>query len=123
MFDDLVRDLDAHVLDAFGIPCIFIDPATGATADGAVVIDRDVQVLSDDGYTTLRQTHASFTRTAIEPAGGIELQTATERFRLSSPLADDGSLLVWRVVRISANDALETQDAVQTLASTINGEW
>lgn len=123
MFDDLINDLDATCLDAFGVPCLFKNPDTQQTVEGMVVIDKDVAVISDDGYSTLRQTHASFTQRTIPSKKGVEVITANGRYRLSSPISDDGSMAQWVVLPISNNDVQDAARLAGSLDSVINQEW
>lgn len=122
MFDDLIRDMDNVVLDTFGIPAVVTDPVEQQVHPVMVVIDRDIQVVSDDGYTTITQTHASFNPpTEWQVERGHEVVTTSERYRLVSPISDDGSMGNWVVQKIGTVDLQDLTD-IDVLLNTIVNE-
>lgn len=123
MFDDLIRDMDDVVLDTFGIPAVVTDPVNRLAHPVMVVVDRDIEVLSSDGYTTVTQTQASFNPpTEWQVERGNEIVTSTERYRLVSPNSDDRSMGNWVVQKIGAVDLQDITDAGELLNTIVN-EW
>ena len=123
MFDDLIREMDDVVLDTFGIPAVVTDPVNRLAHPVMVVVDRDIEVLAGDGYTTVTQTHASFNPpTEWQVERGHEIVTPSERYRLVSPISDDGSMGAWVVQKIGAVDLQDITDAGALLNKIVN-EW
>lgn len=123
-FDDLIRDMDADILDTFGVPAVILNAVEKVSFGTMVVIDRDIHVLSDDGYTTVNQTHASFNPPAAWKAvRGNEIVTALERLRLVSPISSDGSMSSWVVQKISDYDVQDITDVSAVLDSIVNEDW
>ena len=124
MFDDLIREMDADILDSFGVPAVLADPHDQQATSIMVVIDRDVQVIAEDGYTAITRTHAAFNApTAWEVQRGNDLVTANERFRLVSPITDDGSMSQWVVQKKGPHDLQDITDAAAVLTTIINEDW
>lgn len=122
-FDDLIRDMDDIVLDTFGVPAVVTDPVEQQVHPVMVVIDRDIQVVSDDGYTTITQTHASFNPPKQwQVERGHEVVTTSERYRLVTPISDDGSMGNWVVQKIGTVDLQDITDAGELLNAIVN-EW
>lgn len=103
-FDDEFRDADAVIVDAFGDSGRYIQSSTGSVFETPIILDRDLKVLSEDGYSTVTQTHASLLKPSFGCEQGDVIEQGAEHYRVVGPLSDDSSMVTLVVSKISGYD-------------------
>jgi len=88
-FDELMAEVDQTICEELGMPCSY--KRGESSVETNVIIDRNLKVLSSDGYTTVTQTHASLPKPVMGCLEGDEVIAGAERFIVVDTLEDDNS--------------------------------
>ena len=120
-FDDDFREASSDIIDAFGTEGTYTRAQTGETHSTHVVIDVGVNVTSDDGFTSTRQTHATLTKPLFECEQGDLIKADGRTYRVAYLLDDDGINVTLVLSSVSAHDLQNTLDAAKILQTAIEG--
>jgi len=98
-FEAHLSAADSAVTEHLGTPNCSYKGTAGEVLSMHMIIDKDVQVLKEDGYTTVRQTHASFKKLAFVMHSDDVIHANEETYRVVEPLSDDGHMVTVSLIR------------------------
>lgn len=98
-FDAHLSVADSAITEHLGTAGSSYKGIEGEVIDLHIILEQDVQVVKEDGYTTLRQTHASFAKLPFAMCADDLITCKGEAYRLVEPLFDDGFMVTVSLVR------------------------
>lgn len=98
-FDEQFTVADAAIDEHLGTADCSYKGADGEALGINIILEKDVQVIKEDGYTVLRQTHASFSKLAFEMHSDDLISCGGDKYRVVETLADDGTRVTVSLTR------------------------
>ena len=120
MFDDLIREMDADIYDAFGRSVVLIKPDESLVVFTGV-IDHEVESFTPDGQYQGTETHLTADQAVgVQPKSNIA--DGNKRYRVLKKLESDGFMTRWQLVPINDFDYEVLEGVTAALDQIINEE-
>ena len=120
-FDDLIREMDADILDSFGNTLTAIEPA-GAAVEFLGIIDEEVATFTPDGAYQGTETHLSADQT-VGLQAKWNISTGSKKYRIVRALEADGFMVRYLLAPISTYDFEVLEQVDQVLNEIVNNQW
>lgn len=93
-FDELIADMDASIIEVFGVPALF-----NGTTSCTIVIDRNVERVLGSGELLVEHTELTINKSETgEIVKGDQFEVGAETFKVSRIITDDNSIIVVSVI-------------------------
>lgn len=98
-FDEQLAAADTAITEHLGTSGCSYKGADGEVPDMHMIIEKDVQVIKEDGYTSVRQTHASFAKLNFDINSDDLITCSGSAYRVVEVISDDGSMVTVSLIR------------------------